>query len=254
MADDLLSPDGNFIWSGTKWIPTTKLETNSQSVWARETSQELKPELVSSPHLVSLKSQVRNLALVMIDHLQSGDMQAAKDCWNSSKMLDLSLTKQVFEKEYSVEISNAYLQIAEYKLNEFEDLYNRAHTAGIGFKLEVEVAPTMIKLALENSTAFFPGLLSFKYNLLYAKMWMFCKRFELIWVRDVCNQYYALYYNFAHDLALQNTQIFELNSLSDMNDNLQKNFAEEHLVSYMETFVGIILAMFFVFVVIVYSV
>jgi hypothetical protein len=246
MDDPMLSPDGNFLWSGAKWIPVHNQDSNPSEIWG--------PASTNNPHLNKgenpIRKQVVNMALVMIDNLRIGDMKGAKECWNRSKMLDISTTKEVFEREYAEHISLAYLQIAEVKLAEFKTLFDRAATVDIGFKVQVEMAPDVIKMALENSTAFVPGNLSFQYNLLYAKMWMYCKRFDLIWVRSVCEQEYVMYYNRAHDLAVSNHQVVELNMLYDMNADLKNDFAIENLVQNVLAVIGLFAIVFFIWVVI----
>ena len=246
MDDPMLSPDGNFLWSGAKWIPVRNEGSNPSDVWASTNTNTPHHNMDGNP----IRKQVVNMALVMIDNLSIGDMKGAKECWNRSKMLDISTTKEVFEREYAEQISLAYLQIAEVKLAEFKTLFDRATTVDIGFKVQVEMAPDMIKMALENSTAFVPGNLSFKYNLLYAKMWMYCKRFDLIWVRSVCEQEYVMYYNRAHDLALEKHQVVELNMLYDMNAELKNDFAREGFLQNILAIIGLFATIFFIWFVI----
>jgi hypothetical protein len=59
-----------------------------------------------------------------------------------------------------------------------------------------------------------------------------------------------LYYNRAHDLAVSNHQVVELNLLYDMNSDLKDDFAIENLTQNVLAVIGLFAIVFFIWVVI----
>lgn len=202
MSDIEYSPDGQFLWTGAKWVavnsekPTIGESASSNKrdeFWARGSANSRTND--------EAYSKIENLARVMIDKLNRNDLLSAKECWTQAKMVDLTITELVFEQQYGKEISDAYLSIAEFELDKFEALYNNPHTVDIAFRVKVEMATNPIEMALSNSSAFLSQHVSFGYNILYAKMWLFCRRFNLVWNRDTCHAQYELYLGVAQRLA-----------------------------------------------------
>jgi len=186
-------------------------------------------------------AQIENLAKVMIDKLNRNDMKTAKECWNQAKMIDLLTTQHVFENQYANAISNGYLQVANHELNNFQQLYNNPNVIGLEFKVQVEIAPKMVELALNNSTAFVSEHDSFQYNLLYAKMWLFCRRFNLVWNRQECQRNYNHYLAIARRLSSSPSDIDDLMAMERMHRDQLESIKSEKVGLFVLTLsVGII--------------
>lgn len=225
MSDKIYSPDGQMVWDGSSWKPVeTNSNENSLADFARNLpqpssqgySQNQYPQQTTFvPNTNNNVGQIDNLARVMIDKLNRGDMKTAKECWDKAKMVDLNTTKQVFENKYAHQIAEGYLMIAISELRSFKQLYDNPSTIGIDFKVQVELAPNMVIAALENYTAFVPGHTSFDYNFLYATMWLYCRRFDLVWKREGSQRNFQSYFSKAYELA---TTIDEYDQLSELKD------------------------------------
>ena len=231
------SPDGTHLWTGTKWVPVNPSKT-SQAHQRIDTNQ------VSAEHV----RQIGNLADVMIDKLNRGDMASAKDCWNQAKMIDLNTTKKVFDVLKAREISDAYLNLADFHLHSFRQLYDNP-MFGIEFKVQVQMAPNQIELALNNSTTFGIYLDTFKYNLLYAKMWLYCNKFDAIWDRNTSKERFYYYLELAekntssrHDLV----KISELQDLFEQYEEERKSNESSEMVKAVGIFIFGILFLLFV--------
>lgn len=232
MSDKIYSPDGQMVWDGSSWKPVeTSSNENSLADFARNLPQpssqgysqnQYSQQTTFVPNTNNNLGQIDNLARVMIDKLNRGDMKTAKECWDKAKMVDLNTAQQVFEKKYAYQIAEGYLRIAISQLKSFKQLYDNPSTIGIEFKMQVELAPNMVIAALDNYTAFVPGHTSFDYNFLYATMWLYCRRFDLVWKREGSQRNFQSYFSKAYELA---TTIDEYDQLSQLKDmwNQQKN-------------------------------
>ncbi|GEM_PF-4616236 len=253
MSEPIYSPDGSMVWNGTTWVAVeTKLEDNSLAAFARSlpTASDNNQNLAQSqPYvLVNVENtnadKIENLARVMIDKLNRGDMATAKECWNRAKMIDLHYTYEIFEKKYAYQIADGYFQVALSELNSFRGLYDNPMTISVQFRIEVEAAPTLVKLALENSTAFVPGQNSFDYNYLYSVMWLYCRRFDLVWNREQCQKNFESYFGLAYKLANSSAEYNQLRDLRDMwKDQMREIKSETKSI----VFYGIIVALGWVF-------
>lgn len=221
MSEPVYSPDGQHLWTGTTWVPVNNPATATLGPFFQDIAttgfvQNPLPHIQQNSNNIS---QIENLAKVMIDKLNRNDLKIAKECWNQAKMIDLLTTQHVFENQYASAISNGYLQIANYELNNFKQLYDNPNVVGIEFKVQVEMAPNNIELALNNSTAFVSQHNSFQYNLLYAKMWLYCRRFSLVWNRQECQINYDNYLAIARSLSKSSFDVEDLMALERMHSN-----------------------------------
>lgn len=226
MSDKIYSPDGQMVWDGSSWQPV-QINSGESSLadFARllprsgseENTGHFYPQQSNfAPATNNNIEQIDNLARVMIDKLNRGDMKTAKECWDRAKMIDMITTEQIFENKYASQIAEGYMGIAISELVSFKQLYDNPATIGVGFKVQVELAPTMIIAALDNSTAFVPGYASFDYNFLYATMWLYCRRFDLIWKREGCQRNFESYFSKAYELAKTIDEYNQLGELKDM--------------------------------------
>lgn len=221
MSDIEYSPDGQFLWTGAKWVAVnSENQTRGDSASSNKADEFWARGSTNSRTNDEAYSKIENLARVMIDKLSRNDLISAKECWTQAKMVDLTITELVFEQQYGKEISDAYLSIAEYELDKFEVLYNNPHTVDIAFKVKVEMATNPIEMALSNSSTFLSQHVSFRYNILYAKMWLFCRRFNLVWNREKCHAQYELYLGVAQRLASNATEM-------DACRNIEHRFDEQ---------------------------
>lgn len=233
-----LSPDGRNIWTGTKWVPVNpvdSIQTNPQ----RNISDEQ-------------RRQIENMANVMIDKLHRGDMASAKECWNQAKMIDLNTTKLIFETQKSREISDAYLLLAETNLANFQLLYDNP-SFGIDFKVKVEMAPQSVEMALNNATTFGTFLDSFRYNFLYARMWLYCNKFDLVWNKEYTKERFYTYLERAEQCS---TTTFQYQSIADLQDLLERNEAERRAFFSTQIIesVGLIIGIFLGIILLIYLV
>ena len=226
MSDEIYSPDGQMVWDGSSWKPVgCNRNENSLADFARSLPQpssqgygqtQNTQQTVFVGNTNDNLGQIDNLARVMIDKLNRGDMKTAKECWDKAKMIDLNTTQQVFENKYAYQIAEGYLVIAISELSSFKQLYDNPSTIGIEFKVQVELAPNMVIAALDNYTAFVPGHTSFDYNFLYATMWLYCRRFDLVWKREGCQRNFQSYFSKAYELAKTIDEYDQLSELKDM--------------------------------------
>ena len=164
MSDEIYSPDGQMVWDGSSWKPVeSNRNENSLADFARSLPQpssqgygqtQNTQQTVFVGNTNDNLGQIDNLARVMIDKLNRGDMKTAKECKDKAKMIDLNTTQQVFENKYAYQIAEGYLVIAISELSSFKQLYDNPSTIGIEFKVQVELAPNMVIEALDNYTAF----------------------------------------------------------------------------------------------------
>ena len=136
--------------------------------------------------------------------------------------------------------------IALSNLNEFKHLYENPLTIGIDFKVQVQVAPNLIELALENSTAFVPGNDSFQYNFLYANLWLYCRRFDLVWKRESCQKKFEYYFSIAYKLATSLDDFNRLSSLKKMWEKQLTDIKSEYGKIIIGGIVVILLWIFFI--------
>ena len=247
MSEPVYSPDGQHLWTGTTWIP---VNNPAPTTLAPAFSDIVAQGFVQAPSYGQQTSnhnaQIENLAKVMIDKLNRNDMQTAKECWNQAKMIDLLTTQHVFENQYANAISNGYLQIANYELKKFKQLYDTPSVVGIEFKVQVEMAPINIELALGNSTAFVSHYDSFQYNLLYAKMWLYCRRFSLVWNRDECQRNYDDYLRIARNLCVSSSELTELLALESMHSEQLESIKSETVgLVFLTLIMGVICLILF---------
>ena len=261
MSEPIYSPDGQQVWTGTGWVPVENpTPENSLTAFARnlppaptqhapsniptyQTQYSVPTQHTPSiQHHNSSTNQIENYAKVMIDKLNRGDMKSAKDCWNQAKMIDISTTQQIFEVKYANEIANAYQLIALSELGKFEIMYEQPRQIDIEFKVKVELAPTMIELALENSTAFVPASNSFQYNYLYAMMWLYCRRFDLVWNREQSQRNYNSYLSTARSLVKSPSDIEKIRSLEYMHQQQLKDIKKETIGLVVATLFVLIIA------------
>ena len=245
MADIIYSPDGQFLWTGTKWVAVnsgkesirdTASSNPGNEFWARGSTTNSAND--------QNYAKIENLARVMIDKLNRHDMITAKECWTQAKMIDLTITELIFEQQYAKEISDGYLKIAEFELNQFELLYHNPHTVDITFRVKVEMATNPIELALFNSSTFLSQHISFGYNILYAKMWLYCRRFNLVWNREICQKKYELHLGVAQRLASNSVQINDCKRIERIHNeqisDIRNENANQLVIGIILLFVGII--------------
>lgn len=256
MSGPIYSPDGSMVWNGTSWTPVeNRIEADNLTDFAKSLSA-VTNQVNSNPVSVRNYNQqsyqdgnlrrIENLAKVMIDNLNRGDMETAKNCWNQAKMIDIITTQQIFEHKYANEIADGYFSIALSNLNEFRHLYENPLTIGIEFKVQVQVAPNLIELALENSTAFVSPNGSFQYNFLYANLWLYCRRFDLVWKRDSCQKKFEHYFSIAYKLATSLDEFNSLRSLKNMWEKQLTDIKSEYGKIIIGGIVVIILWIFFI--------
>ena len=98
MSGPVISPDGKFLWTGNSWVPVDNSNPdNSLSTFAKNLVSTTTQPSLSPQYQNASSDQIENLAKVMIDKLNRGDMKTAKDCWNQAKMINIATTQQIFE-------------------------------------------------------------------------------------------------------------------------------------------------------------
>ena len=177
-------------------------------------------------------------------------MSTAKECWTQAKMVDLTITELLFEQKYATQISDGYLKIAAHELDQFELLYRNPHTVDISFRVKVEMATNPIELALSNSSTFLSQHVSFGYNILYAKMWIYCRRFNLVWNREICQKKYELHLGVAQRLASNAVQLNDCKRIEgiykEQISDIRNENANQLVIGIILIFVSIILFFFII--------
>jgi len=160
MTDPVISPDGKYILVDGEWVSISGQGINIlDSAIAGDVSIESNIQINMNSNL---EKQIRNLAEIFIEKLNNVNMKSALEIYTEAKKIDHSLSKELFEGEYSVRIGRAYADIVETYLVEIA-----SNKINVGINTDYGMVTTevkgqykasalldMIEIAFNNALAF----------------------------------------------------------------------------------------------------
>ena len=98
MDEPIISPDGNFLWSGEDWIPMPPKSTSiSDSVVMGDISN---TTIINKNGAIDKDGEIRNLLELMIEEISKGNFQKVDRLVDESKRISIRLHNHIHESEF----------------------------------------------------------------------------------------------------------------------------------------------------------
>ena len=118
MSEPIMSPDGNFMWTGAEWIPAPPSQ-NQFGITDSVITGDLSMTSNVNINTRSPEDEIKNLADFALLKISYGEMAAAESAYNDAKKVNVKIAQDVFQSyEFGLKLGEKYLDVVEGKVTE----------------------------------------------------------------------------------------------------------------------------------------